>query len=89
MSQQYSHRNGEVEPPTEKGCFWCRGPLVLSKETIVLSDLLTMAPWHDNTMLTRLPDGKFVTVGETIVLESGDWSACRWWGPAIPPWGDT
>jgi hypothetical protein len=36
MSEQYSHRNGETEPPTEDGWYWVSSPPPVFREGTVL-----------------------------------------------------
>lgn len=73
MSQQYSHRNGETEPPTTDGYFWFKG--TLQDETA--SGLVDVFTYQDRVDLAPLWEhGNYP-------------AACfvgRWWGPVLMPW---
>lgn len=82
----YSHRNGEMEPPTEAGWYWFSGYIH------------GYQAGNNRRGLVRVTRGKMMGDGFDILMvwptwdEGGDAiSEClaRWWGPLTPPWEET
>jgi hypothetical protein len=72
MSQQYSHRNGETEPPTVEGWYFAKPRLgfVVAHQPLVF--------------LAKKAYGKVLFVVD-IDKPAADVRA-RWWGPVPLPW---
>lgn len=85
MSEKYAHRNGEMEPPTIAGRYWCKGVVKIATDTFELSDTLYLAPWHHHSLLTKIDSSVFATIGKSTGHPLGEWD-CQWWGPVKPPW---
>lgn len=90
MSQQYTHRNGETEPPTEEGLYWARGSWEkkddpnwvfaidgMVKCFLIDEDLGNTGPIR--YMIKGALDDSYEEAKKGTLL-------CRWWGPVIPPW---
>lgn len=82
----YSHRNGETEPPTDEGWFWCYGSVRIPNEPINVTGMLYVGTWHDGSWLANVGNKQLVAIGVSAgVHPQGEWY-CRWWGPVTPPW---
>lgn len=76
MNGQYTHRNGETEPPTIKGVwFWFMSD---GDADISAMGMLFIYPQGDDVA------GTFDDVdGDTTCISELEG---RWWGPVTPPW---
>lgn len=81
MSERYSHRNGESEPPTAKGFYWLREdgadggvvPVIWQAEIRYRGNVDIRAGWIVSGEIDHYVD------------ELDD---AQWWGPLTPPWSD-
>jgi hypothetical protein len=83
---EYTHRNGEGEPPTEQGFFWTQGRVEVAGDKIYVAGTVFFCESRDGEMFLQLQDGRLVNNGAYCVgTYDGKWD-CRFWGPVIPPW---
>ena len=75
--QQYSHRNGETEPPTTAGEFWFDGAGIASSHVYKWRDRFSVE--RHNGVLCVFDDDGYPLLPVTSM-------AGRWWGPIMPPW---
>lgn len=80
--QQYSHRNGETEPPTEAGIFWFRGKLHHEEYYHDVADLQTVVANNYSGI-----NDFFAIAGEECLHGVSD-AEGQWWGPIVSPWED-
>ena len=77
--QRYSHRNGEMAPPTVEGFYWLR-------QEGLPGDVVHVV-WQDEIRYRGKVDTRagWIIVGEIdhYVDELAD---AQWWGPVTPPW---
>lgn len=82
MSAEYTHRNGESDPPTVEGRYWFRG----SENDFPEDD---PGNWiegiFDVTLEKYGAQSWWQMDGEGHVLSVSD-MAGKWWGPVMPPW---
>jgi hypothetical protein len=82
MTKQYSHRNGETEPPTQRGWYWV---WVTAPYPVWPGVLMRFVELYEGA--DYKPDAWGVDIICNQSLESiGD--TLRWWGPVTPPWDD-
>jgi hypothetical protein len=77
----YSHRNGETEPPTERGWYWFYGKHVNEKRKPVKQKCNLYV--FGGCTEYRDPDGKYKIMTNLSSLRG------KWWGPLVPPWQET
>jgi hypothetical protein len=76
----YSHRNGETEPPTVPGWYW-----VQRVKPFIWGRVLKMDLYHDeDTEYLYVEDDE----GREFRLPDAFGNDSRWWGPLMPPWDD-
>jgi hypothetical protein len=75
----FSHKNGETEPPTRPGHYWLRGVRKHGHKRIRLRHLLHVVRASHTTF-----EVEWGGVAMPIELYEG-----QWWGPVCPPWEDT
>lgn len=75
MSQTYSHRNGETEPPTQVGHYWFKG--IVNGYSV--AEKVTVMMWTGSGAL------RVIGIDEGSRLEHFHG---QWWGPEseVPPW---
>lgn len=73
---QYTHRNGETEPPAERGYFWFRGQIIRPGQVRGTRHLLCGLVFGSGELVIR-PSSKVVSVQDCHG---------QWWGPVTPPW---
>lgn len=82
MSQTYSHRNGETEPPTVEGTYWFRGKIHHRDYA------------HDVAGLKVVSEHWRYEGHEHWLVESEECedrlkdAEGQWWGPVEAPWQD-
>jgi hypothetical protein len=76
---QFSHRNGETEPPTEAGFFWFIGRKRKHPQRVRRGGVYRVW-WNSGELYTRINSWSSCQVDEL---------AGQWWGPVIPPWQTT
>ena len=82
----FSHRNGETEPPTEIGWYWCGGALTVDGTRRKIWNMLYLADWHNESFVVGLPDGQMAVLGKDATGFREVTFSCQWWGPVTPPW---
>lgn len=75
MSEQYGHRNGETEPPTE-----------IFKYYFYEGQIIKPGQVRGNRryLFTIVIEGRMDVDGVLYPLECA--VGGRWWGPIVPPW---
>lgn len=79
MSEQYSHRNGEMEPPTTEGFYWLR-------QEDLDGDVVHVS-WQAEILFRGKVDIRagWIISGE-IDCYVDELADAQWWGPLTPPW---
>lgn len=75
--QEYTHRNGESEPPTINGRYWFRGRMKYQRKS---RNLLQIA-----NVIGVLSDGTVATLFEFDNNTNAGDARGQWWGPIPEP----
>lgn len=71
----YSHRNGEIEPPTVEGYYWFKGQIWRYGDPQDIADLKTIEFYNGTGIIVSEESDDFLSDTKG-----------RWWGPVVPPW---
>lgn len=81
MSERYSHRNGETEPPTlNEEYFWFR--FSNDESPIIVEGMFFMQIGYEDDSIFK--NGVLDTGGEFKSFD--ELPLGQWWGPVTPPW---
>jgi hypothetical protein len=81
MSERYTHRNGETEPPTERGWFWYAGAINFPEMQALTWRGLVYFVYSEGSSVLR-PHVSHSALAIVREVETGG----RWWGPLTLPW---